>query len=100
MYSKNELNKIIKQKVKDNEFEEASEILKSEIKQIFVDKIKKCKKNYKYTDITNLGVSIEKYLPLKFLSVYKKFYILINEENHPLYEVQRLIELYNKIGEE
>ncbi len=100
MYSKNELEVIIKQKVKENEFEEASEIIKSEIKQIFVKKIRKYKKDYKYTDMTNLEVSIEKYLPLNFLSVYKKFCILVNEENHPLYEVQRLIELYNKMGEE
>lgn len=100
MYSKNELEKIIKKKIEENQLIEASEIVKLEIKQIFVSKIKKYENDYKYTDIINLGVKIKKYLPLKFFSIYKKYCVLMNEDEHPLYELQRLIELYNQLGKE
>lgn len=100
MLDKKSLQEILKLKIENNENYDAINILKNEIIKILTNKIKEKNKNFKYTDIMQLASNIEKYLTNEEINIFKKYFILINEQNHELYELDCLVEIYNKLKRE
>ncbi len=99
MLEKNQLEKILKMKMKSNDTYTAINVLNKEIKEIFTKKIKKYNNDFKFTDTVSLANNVEKYLDRTSVELFKRYYIIINEENHPLYELNCLVEIYNKLKE-
>lgn len=77
---------------------DAINILKNEIIKIFINRIKEKNKNFKYTDIMQLANNIEEFLTNEEINIFKKYFVIINEQNHELYELDCLVEIYNKLS--
>ncbi len=95
MNSKNELEKVIKNKVKSNQINDAINILENEIKQEFIDRLKEFDSDIKYVDIIQLKDLVEKNLSKTEQVVFKKFFLVLNTETNQLYRLERLVDIYN-----
>lgn len=91
---------VLQLKIKTKQYSEVIQILQKEIKNIFIQKVKNKNENYKYIDMINLFENVEKYLSNTEIYMFKNFYILYEEENDELYEIDYLIEIYKSIREE
>ena len=91
---KNEFLNILKLKIKANKYEEGINMLNTEIKNIYIKKIKQKEPNFKYLNMINLIEKAEDILSEKSFNNLKKFYILSNEECDISYELEWLMEIY------
>lgn len=95
MNSKAELENIIKNKIKNNQINDAINILDNEIKGEFIIRLKQFHSNIKYIDILQLKGLVEKYLTKKEQIIFKKYYLVLNIETNPLFRLERLVAVYN-----
>jgi hypothetical protein len=95
MYSKNELENVIRNKVDNNKIYDAINILDDEIKEEFIRKLRQSKNDIQYIDIIQLKNAIDKYLPKTYQVIFKKFFLISNIDTNNLYRLERLIEIYN-----
>lgn len=95
MYSKVELEKTIKNKIKNNQINDAINILDKEIKQYFISRLQENDSSIRYIDIIQLKDLVEKYLSKREQTIFKKFFMVLNVETNQLYRLERLVEIYN-----
>ena len=93
MYLKNDLENELKDKIKKNQIKEAIELVEKQIKLDYIKKINKYNK-VQYIDIITLKENVEKYLSKKDQVVFKKFFMILNTEINELYQLERLVEIY------
>lgn len=93
MYLKNDLENELKDKIKKNQIKEAIELVEKQIKLDYTKKINKYNK-VQYIDIITLKENVEKYLSKKDQVVFKKFFMILNTEINELYQLERLVEIY------
>ena len=91
------IQEIIKMKIKDNDFRTAIILLENKIKEIFIKRIEKHNKNFKYIDLINLSLYIKEYLSKEEQILFEKYFIIVNEENNELYELDCLVEILNNL---
>lgn len=99
MYSKKDLEIELKNRMNNNEISEAVNLIEKEIKNLYISKIQMFNKNAKYIDIATLKKDVEQYLSQKEKTVFKKFFIIINTETNELYQLDRMIDIYNVLKE-
>lgn len=93
MYLKNDLENELKDKIKKNQIKEAIELVEKQIKLDYIKKINKYNK-VQYIDIITLKENVEKYLSKKDQVVFEKFFMILNTEINELYQLERLVEIY------
>ena len=93
MYLKNDLENELKDKIQKNQIKEAIELVEKQIKLDYIKKINKYNK-VQYIDIITLKENVEKYLSKKDQVVFKKFFMILNTEINELYQLERLVEIY------
>lgn len=91
----NSLNK----KIKEKDYFSSIQMLKKEIIKIYVEKVKQINPNYNYTTLLSLLDNIEKHLNEEEFFLFKEYYILTNEENNQIYELDSLLTIYNNLKE-
>lgn len=100
MYSKKELEIIIKNKINNNQISDAVNVLENEIKQEFVARLKKISPQIQYIDLIWLKNDVEKHLSKKEKLIFKKFFVLLNIDTNELYQLEKLIDIYNILKKE
>lgn len=100
MSNKKSLEEILKEKIENNEIFDTIKVLKNEIRKIFINKITEKNKNFIYTDIMQLANNIEKFLTNEEINIFKKYFIILHEQNYELYEIDCLVDIYNKLKRE
>ena len=93
MYLKNDLENELKDKIQKNQIKEAIELVEKQIKLDYIKKINKYNK-VQYVDIITLKENVEKYLSKKDQVVFEKFFMILNTEINELYQLERLVEIY------
>jgi len=91
------LERILKFKLKNNKLDEAIDLLEEEIIKIFESKVKQYELEFEYTSMLSLIEKAEKYFIKKDFIIFKKFYILSNEDANKLYKIDCLVTIYNKL---
>lgn len=89
----NNLNK----KITEKDYFSSIQMLKKEIIKIYIEKIKQINPSYNYTSLLGLLDNVEKHLNEEEFFLFKKYYILTNEENNKLYELDSLLTIYNNL---
>lgn len=100
MYSKKELEILIKNKINNNQISEAINVLENEIKQEFVARLKTINPQTQYIDHVWLKNDVEKYLSKREKLIFKKFFVLLNIDTHELYQLEKLKDIYNILKKE
>ncbi len=99
MYLKKDLEKDIKNKIKNNQIVEAIDLLENEIKLEYISRIRKFNNKVSYIDLIDLKDNVERYLQVEERKIFKKFFVILNCETNELYQLERLTEIYKKLME-
>lgn len=99
MYLKKDLEKDIKNKIKNNQIVEAIDLLENEIKLEYISRIRKFNNKVSYIDLIDLKDNVERYLQVEERKIFKKFFAILNCETNELYQLERLTEIYKKLME-
>ena len=92
-----DLTDILKKQIKNEEWENAINVLKNEIIKIYEIKIKENINDFKYTNVYTLKKYAEKYLNQKLINELNMFNIIYCEDMNELYKIQCLTDIYNTI---
>ena len=95
--NKKQLEKILKNKLELGKYIEAIDILCEQIEKIYINKVKEHNGAYNYKSINKIAEEVEKYATVRELNLFKAYYLVINEDEHPLYKLEILTDIYNKL---
>ena len=100
MNNKKEFLNNLGKSIKHKKYEYGIKLLEKEIKDIFIGKIKEKYFNFEYTNMINMLEIAENALDIKSFQNLKRFYMILNEDNNELYEIEILMNIYKlEVGE-